>query len=164
MSSNPSVERVERAYAQQRGVDYHAAKESVRRGISALMKHHDIGFREGIRLFAEKHDLDVSTEADRRRRGALPPQELLDAGLIKVGDKLRGFTQKTGAIPARVGPHGTIVVDGVPYADPVEAVTAVGGIAYGVAAWQKWQHAPSGKTLFELGVMLNETERQNATQ
>lgn len=157
---NPAVSLVERAYAAQRNVDPRSAKDSVRQGISALMCNHDVGFREGIRLFAHKHGLDVSVEADRRRRGALPLQDLLDAGRIKVGDKLRGYTHKTGRVPARVGPGATIVIDGAHYPDPIEAITAVGGVAYGVAAWQKWQHEPSKKTLFDIGVELVQKERQ----
>lgn len=162
MSDNPNtnLDRVERAYAAEHNVGRRRAKESVRQGIGAIMDFHDVGYREGIRLFAEKHGFDVSVEADRRRRGAVPLQELLDAGLIAVGDKLRGYTQKTGRIPARVGPRGTIVIDGGHYPDPVEAIASVGGVAYGVAAWQKWQHEPSKQTLFQLGQALVQKERQ----
>lgn len=157
---NVNLDRLERAYAAARDVDYRSAKESVRQGISGIMAYHNVGFREGIRLFAEKHDLDVSVEADQRRRGALPLQELLDAGAIKVGDKLRGYTHKTGRVAASVGPGGTIVVDGAHYPDPIEAIAAVGGVAYGVAAWQKWRHEPSKHTLLQLGTALIKKERQ----
>jgi hypothetical protein len=157
---NPNLDRVERAYAAEHNVGRKRAKESVRQGISAIMEFHDVGYREGIRLFADKHGFDVSVEADRRRRGAVPLPELLDAGLIAVGDRLRGYTQKTGRVLARIGPGATIVIDGGHYPDPVEAVDAVGGVAYGVGAWQKWQHEPSKKTLFQLGVELVQKERQ----
>lgn len=157
---NVNIDRVERAYAARRNVDYRSAKDSVRQGISALMETHDVGYREGIRLFAQKHELDVSVEADRRRRGAWPLRDLLDAGAIAVGDKLRGYTHKSGRIRAHVGPGATIVIDGAHYPDPIEAIAAVGSIAYGVAAWQKWQHEPSKKTLFQLGQELVQKERQ----
>lgn len=159
-NSNPNLDRVERAYAAEHNVGRSRAKESVRQGIGGLMEFHDVGYREGIRLFAEKHGLDVSVEADRRRRGAVPLQELLDAGLIAVGDRLRGYTQKTGRVHARIGPGATIVVDGGHYPDPVAAFAAVGGVAYGVAAWQKWQHEPSKKALLQLGQVLIQKERQ----
>jgi hypothetical protein len=161
MSSNPSIDRVERAYVEQRKVGRRVAKDSVRQGISALMETHDIGYREGIRLFAEKHGLDASVEADRRRRGALALQDLIDAGLLQVGDKLQGFTQRSGPVKAHVGPGGTVVIDGAHYQDPIEAVAAVGGIAFGVAAWEKWKHEPSGKTLLQLGRKLMKEAHQS---
>lgn len=160
MEDSPNTDRVERAYAQQRNVTRRAAKESVQQGISALIVAHDVGYREGIRLFAEKHQLDVSVEADQRRRGALPLQELVDGECIKVGDKLRGYTQKSGEILARVGPGGTVVVDGAHYPGPLEAIAAVGGHAHGVAAWQKFHHERTKKTLLQLGIELIERKSQ----
>ena len=157
---NPNLDRVERAYRERHHVGRGRAKASVRQGIGAMMEAHNVGYRDGIQLFADKHGFDVSVVADRRRRGALPLHDLLDTGAIAVGDTLRGYAREIRHVPARVGPGGTIIFGGTPYPDPIEAISAIGGVAYGVAAWDKWRHEPSKKTLLQLGVELIKKERQ----
>lgn len=76
-------------------------------------------------------------------------QDLLRAGLVKVGDELRYTEKRRGIVHA-----GSVTTDGriaTAGGQPTSPSTALGRlVGYEINGWKCWVHAPSGKTLSAL--------------
>ncbi|NEE01205.1 restriction system modified-DNA reader domain-containing protein [Phytoactinopolyspora halotolerans] len=87
------------------------------------------------------------------RRGKLMP--LIEAGLIKPGEKLQHEqTRKGNVYEATVATSGEIVTVKGTYQAPSPALAALVGSQ--IDGWANWLHAPSGKTLRQLRLKLEQ--------
>jgi len=94
--------------------------------------------------------------APARPRGPLAP--LLQAGLLKAGDRLRFEQPRAGRTAfATVRSDGRLSVDGksVPFTSPSKAASAVTGSQ--INGWTAWHH-DDGRTLAQLRDELEESE------